>query len=90
MIKTVTRQQVAIVTLTLLFILSSAFMIHFWFFASQGARYTWEDGQIEEKARKDADHELQHDIDKTQLKVNDIEHKLNELIEKINKLNEIK
>lgn len=84
--KTVTKQQVAVATLTIMFIISSAFMIHFWLFAAQGKRYTWDDGQREAYIREKVDYELRQDIDRLQLKVDNIETQMVELIEKINKI----
>lgn len=84
--KTVTKQQVAVTTLTILFVMSSALMIHFWLFAAQGKRYTWDDGQHEARLREKVDHELRHDIDRLQFKVHNIETQMVELIEKINKI----
>lgn len=84
--KTVTKQQVAITILTILFVMSSALMIHFWLFAAQGKRYTWDDGQREAHVREKVDYELRQDIDRLQFKVDNIETQMVELIEKINKI----
>lgn len=84
--KTVTKQQVATIVLTILFIVSSALMIHFWLFAAKGKRYTWDDGQHEAYIREKVDYELRQDIDRLQFKVDNIETQMVELIEKINKI----